>query len=925
MNDDFEEDYDEQDEPDLLEEAYDKYKEGKEKYDDIKEKIDKHKNKKNGNNTNDPSSHNQARDFDKSLKDKNMARSNGAGGAEKEAAKNVGKEAAKNTGKEAGKEIAKEAGKEIAKEAGKEAAKQVGTQVATTAATAGGTATATAGAVVGQAAIPVVGWIMLAVEALIAAAIAIRKWQKKQDAKNAENGVDSKGLRRLMKLSPLLFIFAIIFLVIFIIIVLMQSETYDKVDFMQKAVECFESADGCNDFMNTGWRIGNGLISANAEPLIRKTDLEIAEFVLNYKIVEVLYFGYTEGNSFLSMVEDIIAASTAGVLDEGTDYNAIQKIFESIKDVPIVGPLIEDVQEMWYYFRWLKMEKKVFNNTEWKKAYKATSIGGLTDIATWINYRFTGRPDILFGETKYAGTWDLGFHIADGTCSYLELPLDPNVSTKGPEMYALGVNEAIDLLSPYIPSWLEIYATYVGTGNIYFADDIYKYYVDPSNYHIDVTLYQLTTVTEEVRGNATTGTKYTVKVDDGPLQEITEEEYEEYKEQAKSGRGLFQWLKDVITDFATAIKNLVDELIHAIKEILGAYITVDSDYVGVVTKGYAFDYIINQDYDIGMEELKTVRKDPAKATDSTTTSYKGKETYTEKYCTDVAGKTLCIDIQKTREHTYTLKAISTVQYDIDVYSWQGILRYKSSSMEEYEEQTRYQHVFKKVVEEKGYSYTEDDIAMALDVIRAECSSKYGLVGGAKASDFVLAGDINQSVVNFAKQFNGKNLSYMMAVDDTNTFWASEWCAMFVSYCMKKADIKVKSFTSCSSFWQQNKDKPGFYDINSSAGALNGGYITSNISHIATYKEIQPGDIVLFRWTGAKKTTARSHTGIVSEVEKDGSGNVKSITVIEGNTGGGGYSRTKVSINKYTGSQMYNIVSFVSISKVQKEYNMGNRW
>lgn len=82
--------------------------------------------------------------------------------------------------------------------------------------------------------------------------------------------------------------------------------------------------------------------------------------------------------------------------------------------------------------------------------------------------------------------------------------------------------------------------------------------------------------------------------------------------------------------------------------------------------------------------------------------------------------------------------------------------------------------------------------------------------------------------------------------------------------------------------------------------------------------------MLFRWSGA--TTARSHTGIVTGVEKDNSGAVKSITVVEGNTGSGGYSRTTVTENKYTPSgQMYYIVSFVSISQVMAEYEKGNKW
>jgi len=151
---------------------------------------------------------------------------------------------------------------------------------------------AAAGAIGAQAAIPVVGWIALAIEAAIALLIGLKKLQKKRDEKNAESGVDSKGLRRLMKAAPLLMVFAIIILIIVIIIVLAQGETYDRVAFLQEAVECFESADGCKDFMNTGMPIHNGYLTWDADvPVIKKTDLDIATFVIEYKIAEILFFG----------------------------------------------------------------------------------------------------------------------------------------------------------------------------------------------------------------------------------------------------------------------------------------------------------------------------------------------------------------------------------------------------------------------------------------------------------------------------------------------------------------------------------------------------------------------------------------------------------------------------------------------------------
>lgn len=309
MNEDFEEDYeeDEDDGREDLKEAKDKAKDAKDKYNEQKNK--KVENKKGSNN--DPTSHNEAREFNKSLDAKNQARTQNPDLATKagsEGAK-AGSQAAANTGTAAttGTTATTTAGTTAAT-TGTTAAATTGTAAATgttAAATAGTTAAATAGttaaaaggtaavggAVAAQAAIPVIGWVALAVEAAIAAVIGLHKFKKKHDKKMEENGVNSKGLRRLLKASPILLPIALIFLVIVIIIVLIQSETYDRVAFMQEAIECFESADGCWDFMNTGLPIGNGLISVEAEPLIRKTDLEIAEFVVQYKFAEWKYFG----------------------------------------------------------------------------------------------------------------------------------------------------------------------------------------------------------------------------------------------------------------------------------------------------------------------------------------------------------------------------------------------------------------------------------------------------------------------------------------------------------------------------------------------------------------------------------------------------------------------------------------------------------
>ena len=126
-------------------------------------------------------------------------------------------------------------------------------------------------------------------------------------------------------MAPVLFPIAIIILIVIILIVLIQGESYDKTEFMQKAIECFEMNEtdnlkNCTDFMNTGVWIPNGSISVDAEPLIRKTDIEIMEFVAWYKIAEWIYFG-SSGSSFLSDAVNEINEISKAFLQRGTAWS----------------------------------------------------------------------------------------------------------------------------------------------------------------------------------------------------------------------------------------------------------------------------------------------------------------------------------------------------------------------------------------------------------------------------------------------------------------------------------------------------------------------------------------------------------------------------------------------------------------------------
>ena len=444
-------------------------------------------------------------------------------------------------------------------------------------------------------------------------------------------------------------------------------------------------------------------------------------------------------------------------------------------------------------------------------------------------------------------------------------------------------------------------------------------YNEYKNIDTEITLYLLLSINETEKGDEDYRTTYHCRVG-GEYRQLSKSQYNELVEQAKEGKGWWAKLKDAISDFVDFVKDLVDEVVEAIKEFLGFYIKVDHSWAAVVTEGNAYDYVIKQDYTIGYDEMtiSTTQEELKKGGERDAETFKVKE----EVC-DQDGN--C----KDEEVSYKVWATTTGTYQQTEKMYYHELEYGSSNIEPYEEKTRYQWMFNKVVQENDFKYTEDDVAMAIEVITAYCSEEYGLLGGATHNNFVLAGEMNDSIVQFATQFEGKKLAYMMSIDDTGIFFSNEWCAMFVSYCMKKAGVPIPTYRSCTSFWNKYKDQPGFYDIAPSENPRNGGYITSDPNHRASYKNIQKGDILIWRWNSAKK--ARSHTGLVVAVDKDEAGNVTCITTVEGNTssplGSKGYPNTCVNIKKYYPGKgsFNNIVSFVSISEVLAEYAKGNKW
>lgn len=210
---------------------------------------------------------------------------------------------------------------------------------------------------------------------------------------------------------------------------------------------------------------------------------------------------------------------------------------------------------------------------------------------------------------------------------------------------------------------------------------------------------------------------------------------------------------------------------------------------------------------------------------------------------------------------------------------------------------------------------------------------FSMLSGLNLSGIVAAGDINTTIVNYASQFVGKDLAFMLSIDDTGSFFQNHWCAMFASYVIRKIEketgtkIPIPSFAGCSTFWKTYKNKPGFYDVIDSVSTSK----NTDPNHLVSIDGIQPGDIVLFSWGDSYP---RNHTAIVKEVERNASGKVTNVITIDGNwngTGANSYNNSKVVVCDHrvgSGSiysSLSSVASYISISTVLAEAEKGNTW
>lgn len=376
MNEDFEEEYDDDDDGlQDFQDAIDKGRDAKDKFNKEKEARDAKKAENNGGNTS-------------SSKGNNSPQPSNIGN---EPAKQAGKEATK----QAGKETAKGAGKEVAKEAGKEVAKEAGKQAATK------------GAITAAEAIPYVGAVIAAIDAAISMIKAINKHDKKM----REKGIDTKNMRRLFLASPLLMPILIVVLIIVILTALSQGTTIDRVDIIKDALVCFETSgagEGCEDFMNTGvtfgkYRLREKIFSegidegwlikypySSAKPLIKRTDKEISWFLSDFLLIEKA-LNVNVDFEFLDPLTDLIPLNDS--FDDTAEYDSSAMA----SDMRESGLLTEDdpdeIQEtdvgkrQAYLFKWLKMEKKIFNQIQWRYvSIHRTSISWLNDMGDALTF-----------------------------------------------------------------------------------------------------------------------------------------------------------------------------------------------------------------------------------------------------------------------------------------------------------------------------------------------------------------------------------------------------------------------------------------------------------------------------------------------------------------------------------------------------------
>ena len=154
---------------------------------------------------------------------------------------------------------------------------------------------------------------------------------------------------------------------------------------------------------------------------------------------------------------------------------------------------------------------------------------------------------------------------------------------------------------------------------------------------------------------------------------------------------------------------------------------------------------------------------------------------------------------------------------------------------------------------------------ALFIILVGADSESGNTEGSEYGEATEGGSAQETIA-FAEKYMGKQLSYFTNIDDTNTFFDADWCAMFMSYVLKKTNSESIAAQTCSA----------------SCGSWSLGLDAKNKYHPQGSSYVpKAGDLIFFLESG--ENGARdwlNHIGMVKSYDK----NTKMITTIEGNTG-----------------------------------------
>ncbi len=517
--------------------------------------------------------------------------------AANESAKKAASEGAKKAAKEGTKKVAKEGAKKVAKEGTKAAAKGAATVAKTGVKVAATGTKVVAGTAV--KAIPYVGWALaiadIAITGIKIAVDTVKlgfKIRKKVEKKVKEKtDVDVTAIRRILELSPIILLFAFTTIVLALIFMLVYSNTTTKTDALRDAVACAESS-GCTDFMNTGITISSassplsgiaGTIVAfsgealdtidqqmntkftnllneayeaqYSKELIYFTDLQIARLVVEYLMVENKYFGFTDT---LTSIIDSMSLEANGV--EGEEKELIDWLF----DLLVKNNIIANAYEAYSLFNWLKLEKVAFNKIEWQIYYTGisgtgagfvddtlknfctdTTIGRITqDLTNFCNENKTTKSltfkvvgdinpftSMLFVPTTLWSAGDAAINAADVFGITDKLPLLQSWKAGSlPDQYQL-----VNAVKDFLPSWAEIYAAYVNTHDLRFANKIYEYYIDNlgdgGDFELDVSLYALRTYSvAKTKDFGEKTIRYNIYGSDGELISYKENDETKYAE-----------------------------------------------------------------------------------------------------------------------------------------------------------------------------------------------------------------------------------------------------------------------------------------------------------------------------------------------------------------------------------------------------------